>query len=252
MKKMIAMLLTLALLLCGAAAFAEEGEGMEIKCAIEDGCYVIRIPNENGDLGWLADEMAQDDSVVKLASAELEGDEFVVKYEPTGDGEVSVHVSHYRGYVCNEQYGWDLTVKDGAVVECTGGSHTVAPDEAEQDPFLVGEWMESETQFAQMTIEKNEDGGWNVEIAAPMTHGAYIFKTTISYDCDRDCFVYDKGKFWDVPITDSDEDVELGEAAVAGTVGSFTLSGDEQNPILTWYDEDNQEQPVVFQRMEAE
>ena len=247
MKKLIAMLMTLALLACGAAALAEAGNAQEVKCGIEDGGYVIRIPDENGDLGWLADDMAQDETVVKLASAGLEGDEFVVKYEPVGDGEVSVDVKHYLGIACDRMFSWDLTVKDGAVAECTGGSYTEAPDEADQDPYLSGEWLEAGTQFTNLTIEKNEARGWNVEIAAPLTHGAYIFKTTVYYDCELDRFVYDKGKFWEVPITDSDEVVELGEAAVAGATGSFAFSEDG---TLTWIDDEkvSDSQETVFER----
>ena len=120
MKKLFVVILAVALLLC-AAALAEETKA-EVKGEIVDGSYVIRIPDENGDLGWLADDMAQDDSVVKLAKAGLEGNEFVIQYDPTGDGEVSVGARHYIGIACNEYLTWDLSVKDGKVTEVTGGS----------------------------------------------------------------------------------------------------------------------------------
>ena len=138
--------------------------------------------------------------------------------------------------------------ENGAVTECTDGYFTAAPEEADLDAWLSGEWLEAETQFTQMTIEKNEARGWNVEIAAPMTHGAYIFKTTIYYDCDVNGFVYDKGKFWDVPITDTDEAVELGEAKLAGTTGVFAFVEDDQEVYLTWYDDHDPETEVVFER----
>ena len=250
MKKWIATLLTLALLLCGMATLAEADAAA--RGEIEDGSYVIRIPDPSEDLGWIADDMAQDDSVVKLAGEEHVDGEYVVRYEPVGDGDVSVYVRHYTGIACDEMYGWDLRVKDGAVQESFGGSYAAAPDPAEMDPYLIGEWLEAETQFTQMSIAKNEGGrGWDVEIASPMTHGAYIFKTTIYYDCDLDAFVYDKGKYWEVPITDSDEEVELGEAAVAGTTGTFTFAGDEQDLWLIWYDDQDPEREISFQRADA-
>ena len=118
----------------------------------------------------------------------------------------------------------------------------------ETDAALIGDW-ETEDQFSRMTIEKNPGGeDWDVEIASPLTHGAYIFKTTIYYDCDVNGFVYDKGKFWDVPITDSDEAVELGEAKLAGTTGVFTFVEDDQEVYLTWYDDHDPETEVVFER----
>lgn len=234
--------------LCGFAALSE---GEEIVCAIEDGSYVIRIPDENGDLGWLADDMAQDDSVVRLASAELEDGAFVVRYDPVNDGEVTVNVRHYIGVACDRMFSWDLLVKDGAVQESTGGAYTAAPDEAEQDAYISGEWLEDETQFTQMTIEKNEARGWDVEVAAPLTHGAYIFKTTVCYDCELDGFVYDKGKYWEVPITE-EENPELGEAAVYGTTGIFIFAGDEENLRLIWIDDQNPDRRITFQKMTDE
>ncbi len=249
MKKTLIGLLIAALCLTG---FAVAGGNEAVVCDIENGRYIIRIPDPTGDLGWVADEMAQDDSVVKLAGAELVDDHFVVQYAPTGDGDVSVYVKHYTGIACDRMFGWDLRVEGGAVVEANGGSYTESGDPSDSDPYLIGEWMEKDVQFTQMTITKNEDGrGWDVEIASPMTHGAYIFKTTIYYDCELHAFVYDKGKYWDVPITDSEEEVELGEAKVAGTTGRFTFAGDPENLILSWYDDQTDGQEIFFERVEA-
>ncbi len=237
--------------LCLTGLALAEPADAPVRCDIEDGVYVIRIPDPEGDLGWLADDMAQDDSVVKLADEALEGDEYVVRYAPAGDGEVTVAVRHYIGIACDRMYTWDLTVKDGVVQENTGGSFTAAPDEAELDPYFSGEWLEEETQFTQLTVAKGEDRGWDVEAVAPLTHGAYVFKTTVYYDCDLNAFVYDKGKFWDVPITDSEDAPELGEAKVAGTTGSFTLDGDADALALTWYDDVRPEETVVFARADS-
>ena len=121
-------------------------------------------------------------------------------------------------------------------------------DEADMDQYLSGEWLEVDTEFTQMTITRNEAQGWDVEIASPLTHGAYIFKTTIQYDDDQQCFTYDKGKFWDVPITE-EENPELGEAVIAGTIGTFTFAGDDL--ILTWVDDSQPERKVRFERADA-
>lgn len=123
--------------------------------------------------------------------------------------------------------------------------------EVDQD-WIVGSWIECETQFTEMTVEKNQVVGWDIVIASPMTHGAYIFKTTIYYDAESDSFVYDKGKYWDVPITDSYDEEDLGEAKVAGTVGSFAVVPDEQTLRLTWVDSQTPDTEVVFERVEAE
>lgn len=256
MKKLIAMLMTLALLVCGLATFAlaEDAEATvneKFNTLIEDGQFIIQVASD-GDLAWIADDLAQDPSVLELAFTDTVEDTFVARYAPVGDGDMTVGVRHFMGVACDEMMTWDVHVENGAVTEVTGGSYAVAGDDAEIDPVLVGEWIEKDTQFTQMTIEKNPEKGWDVEIASPMTHGAYIFKTTIQYDCERNGFVYDKGKYWDVPITDSEEEVELGEAAVAGTTGIFTFVGDPVDMLLEWCDDQNPENTIVFEPFKAE
>ena len=249
MKKLIAVFVMLALLLCGMASHAEiaaDDAGASIKCQIENGSYVIQVESGNG-LGWIADDMAQDDSVVKLGYAGSQEGAFAARYDPMGDGDVTVSIRHYTGIACDEVHTFDLHVENGAVTESTGGSFTASPNEAEQDPYLSGDWLESETQFARMTIAKNEERGWDVEITSPLTHGAYVFKTTVYYDCDLDSFVYDKGKFWDIPITDA-ENPELGEARIAGAAGAFTFVMDGQKLCLSWYDDQQPGQEILFER----
>ena len=251
MKKAFVLLLTLALMIVGFAAHAEAADVETIRCEIENGSYIIHIPDENGDLGWLADDMSQDDSIVKLARAELENGEFVVQYDPVGDGAITVIVRHFTGIACDEALTWDLLVEGGAVVECTGGSHTASPDPAEFDPYILGEWQ-TEDGLAAMTVEKNPGGGaWDVEIAGALAQGGYVFKTTIYHDCEANSFVYDKGKYWDAPITDAEDDVELGEARVAGTTGIFILLGDESALRLEWFDSDRLDETLVFVRADA-
>ena len=245
MKKLTALLLSLAMLLCAATALAEDGDiaqGTDIRCDIEDGSYVIRIADENGDLGWLADDMSQDASVVTLAGEGLEGGEYVVRYAPVADGEATVAVRHYIGIACDEMHTFDLVVKDGAVQESTGGSYTASPDEAEQDPYLSGQWLEAGDGFARMTIAKGEGRGWDVEIRADSETDDFRFVTTVYYDCDKDSFVYDKGKFWDEPGDAAD----LGEASAAGTCGDLAFSGDEGDLRLTWYDDRYPDREVGF------
>ena len=252
MKKMIALVLILMLALCGLAATAEANDETKINCLIEDGSFIIQIDDPEGDLGWVADDMAQDDSVVKLYDADLVEDTFVVRYDPVGDGDVTVGVRHYTGIACDELHTFDLHVENGAVTESTGGSTAASPDEAVQDPYLSGRWQEQETQFSELDIAKNEARGWDVEIHAPLTHGAYVFKATVCYDCKLDAFVYDKGKFWDVPITDGEDEGELGEAKIAGATGSFTLGGTEEALTLTWYNDQSPEASVVFEKAAAD
>ena len=250
MKKLFAMILAAALLLCSFAAFAEAPEA-QIKGEIVNGSYVIHIPDDNGDLGWLADEMAQDDTVVKLARAELADKEFVAQYDPTGDGEVTVGIRHYTGIACDKYQTWDLSVKNGAVVEVTGGSYTASPAPETFDPQMIGEYNSADG-MAVMTVTKNEGGrAWDVEINGASSQGGYVFKTTVYYDCEMNRFVYDQGKTWDAPITEDDAPAELGEAKAAGQAGAFFFTGDPEDMILTWMRDEDAENTIDFQRKDA-
>lgn len=238
MKKIFAVLLIAMLALCGYA-MAEDLTG-----DIEDGCYVIRLNAK--DEGWIADDMAQDDTVVKLESAEYADGVFTVKYAPVGDGSMTVGLRHYTGIACDQYHTMDLTVADGAIQEAVSGSYTASPDLAIFDPFLFGRW-DSEDGMATMIIGKNPGGSaWDVEITAAEGQGAYVFKTTVYFDCELNAFVYDKGKFWKVPITDSDAAEPLGEADVAGTTGRFAIIGEEDDLHLDWYDDQSAGETLEF------
>ena len=254
MKKIIAVIMTLALLVCGAAAFAEEAstmeaDGIQVNTLIEEGEFIIQLDVSDGDLMWEAYDMEQDDSVVQLAYADVLEDTFVARYSPVGDGDVTMGIRHMAGPACDQYMTWDLHVEGGAVQEVLGGSHAKAPADEEIDPYLIGSWVEQETQFATMTIEKNPTRGWDLTVVSPVSHGAYVFTASVLFDCELNSLVYNKGKFWDIS-GDYEEGAELGEAAMAGTIGSFAVAGDEDNLTLEWYDTDRAEEAVLFVRAE--
>ena len=149
----------------------------------------------------------------------------------------------------------DIVKKIAAIILAAAlclGCAALAEETADISPEdCLGQWVECETQFTQMTIEKDPAEGWDVEITSPLTHGAYIFKTTIQYDEDLRCFIYNKGEFWDVPVTE-EENPELGEAKITGTAGLLAFSGDEENLILAWVDDSQPEKEVLFERADAD
>lgn len=246
MKKLFAIMLALALCLTGFA-MAESTVEEKFHTQIEEGSFIIQVDSK-GDLAWVADDMAQDSSVVKLYDADTLDDTFVVRYDPVGDGDVTVGVRHYSGIACDEMMTYDLHVEGGAVQSVTGGSYAVANQDEAMDQALVGTWHEKDNQFATMTIEKNPARGYDIEIVSPVSHGAYVFKTSVLLDCELNSFVYGKGKFWDID-GNYGEGAELGEARTAGTTGSLTPSGDSENPVLEWHDDDeNPETSIVFVR----
>ena len=221
---------------------------------IEDGSYILRFPVQENETGeWVADDMSQDDSIVKLAYARLENGAFEVRYDPVGDGEMAVAVRHMNGIACDEAHTFELLVKDGKIQEVTGGSYTASPTDEELAAYCIGEWREQETQFTQMTIGTNDEGALTAEIVSPMTHGAYLFRMTLHYDCELNAFLYDDGEQYDLPITDSEE-ADLGEPVQQNLSGRLLLLADENDTLLlSWYNQLTPEEPeIVFFRLNGE
>ena len=221
---------------------------------IEDGSYILRFPVQENETGeWVADDMSQDDSIVKLAYARLENGAFEVRYDPVGDGEMAVAVRHMNGIACDEAHTFELLVKDGKIQEVTGGSYTASPTDEELAAYCIGEWREQETQFTQMTIGTNDEGALTAEIVSPMTHGAYLFRMTLHYDCELNAFLYDDGALYDLPITDREE-ADLGEPVQQNLSGRLLLLADENDTLLlSWYNQLTPEEPeIVFFRLNGE
>ena len=246
MRKVFVCLIALALALCAAAA----GEGMapaQVSGNIEDGAYVLTVqvvPDDDGE--WRADEMAQDSSVVRLASAGTEGGVFSARYEPAGDGQVSVYLRHFnRHNACDRMLGFDLLVRDGKVQEVTGGSETESPAEYDQDPYFSGEWLEKDTQFITLDVTKNIGDGWQIEMTSPVSHGAWIIKATAYYDCDYDAFVYADGVRYDILPDGGTPEKE----AEKGLWGTIRFAGTEDSLQLVWYGmESSGNEEVTFER----
>ena len=239
-KKRIAALLAAALALAGFAA-AETVTG-----SFEDGCYVIRMAVE--DECWVADDMAQDPSVVTLGGAEYLDGSFIVRYEPAADGDVTVGVRHFDGIACDEVFTWDLAVRDGAVQEVTGGSHTASPDEEEQDAAVSGEWTVNDDIMAGMTVARNADRGWAVEIRTVGPEGAFVYRADMFFDCELDAFVYAGGTVYASEVTASG-DSPLGEVVDDDASGTIRFVAAEDGEIrLRWYNDRAPEETADFHR----
>jgi hypothetical protein len=233
MKRLFALALTLMIALSGVAALAAGGN--KINYLIEDGSFIIQIDDPEGDLGWLADDMSQDDSVVKLYDADLIEDTFVVRYDPVGDGDMSVGVRHYTGIACDQMHTYELVVTDGKIADVTGGSITYTTPDDDLDPYFSGAWMEKDTQFTTMDIARDAFRGWNVTITSPMTHGAYVFTAHAEYDCELEALVYADGARYDMPAG-YDGVSALTDPAETGLTGRLDLSEAKGSIGLTWYD----------------
>ena len=132
------------------------------------------------------------------------------------------------------------------------GSVTGEKTAEELDAAFGGDWLQAETQFTRMTLARNEADGWNVEIISPVTHGAYVMQATLAYDSEAGVLVYADGRFYDVPITDS-ETSELGEPVRVDTTGSLTPEPCGEDGIaLRWRNSEAPEETVLFVRDEAQ
>ena len=246
MKKLFLMILA-ALFLLPALAMAEDAEAVtHVNSFIDEGSFVIQIEVPDGDLGWQAADMSQDDSVVVLAYSDVLEDTFVARYDAVGDGDMTVCVRHMNSLACDKALTWDLHVQDGAVQEVLSGSHTESPDEMEQDPYISGEWLVNDDIMAGLTIAKNDGQGWSLQIATAYPN-VCVFQADMAYDCELDKFVYSNGTVYQSEITESPEIVlgEVLETDVCGTLGFVEVNGELR---LEWYNELSPEETAIFYR----
>ena len=224
--------------------------GTQVNTLIVEGSFVVQIPVAEGNDGWQADDMSQDDSVVKLYDADIIEDTFVARYDPTGDGDMAVCVKHMNGIACDEAFTWDLRVKGGVVQEIIGGSHAQAPDEAELNPQIAGDWQIDDIVMAGMTIAKNEGRGWALEIRSAFPK-ARVFRANVCFDCERNALVFNDGIYYDFEIDNTPEG-KVGEALASDVEGSLALTADEEgNIILAWYNALETDETARFHRPEG-
>lgn len=230
-----------------AVTLVREAQGEKINTLLVEGSFVIQVDVSDGDDGWVADDMAQDPTVVALYDADIIEDTYVARYDAVADGEVTVGLRHMDGDVCDEAYTYDLLVKDGAVQEVTGGSYTASPDEAEQDPYISGEWQVNDAIMAGLTITKNAGVGWALQIATAYPD-VHVLKANIRYDCELDTFVYYDGVVYESEITNSPE-VVVGDVVKTDVYGTLTIAqGSEGDLELTWYNSLSPEETATFHR----
>lgn len=223
--------------------------GTSVSTLIEDGGFTVRIPVAAGDEGWLADDMSQDDSVVKLSSAEIVDDAFVARYDPAGDGDMAVCVKHMSGIACDKAFTFDLRVAGGAVREVIGGSHAIAPADAELNPYIEGEWQVNDEVMAGMTVSKNDGSGWSAELRMAWPEQR-VLKANIFYDCELDQFVYADGALYEYAI-DSTPEGRIGDAIATDVSGSFQFKADGDSIELLWFDSRNPDASTRFYRPEG-
>ena len=217
----------------------------------DEGHFIIQITVPKDDAGeWHADDMSQDDSVVKLYYADTLEDTFVANYAPAGDGAMTVATRHFDGVACDEVYNWDLTVKEGKIAEAFCSAWTTSPDEGDQDALIIGEWVEPENGLRAMSVEKNPDVGWDVTVVAAESRGARLFTMNVRYDCELAAFVYADGKVYETAITDGG-DAEPGALLRDDLTGSIRfVEGDDGKLALNWYSDLTPEETTQFVRGE--
>ena len=238
------------ILLLIAACVPALGEGQPspgLTGTLEDGCYILRVAVSPDDPGeWKADKILPDGAAVSLDTTEQTEDGLVLRYVPLRDGTATILLRHFTGIACDELHGIELKVTDGRIEESPGGFYTASPDENDLDTVLSGRWLEEGTQFTSMTVIKNPEGGWDVELVSPVSHGAWVFRAAVFYDCEQDALVYEGGRFYDLPAA-GPEAVDPEKPAASDITGAFFLTTDDGvMPALTWTNSRTPDETVRF------
>ena len=265
---------TVVLAMLSAAVFAlpvcaEEEPQMahgEIEGELEDGIYTIRIQatdHDDPDMYWTAwDGDKGDASYVELLtqSDQEEGLAYAGSFMASpgaGDGEDFIRLVYTNGQYVAEYMDWNVSVKDDAIAEVTGGGQAFPTSGSDLAPVLEGTWEEEDGNLF-MEISPEEDGSLLFVISSGGGRdGAATFYTMHAYyDAVKDALVYWDGEEVTAEITNgleeavteeaAEEDAaeealteggEESEEAAAGT-GMFALEvQDEENVAILWRDD---------------
>ena len=236
MKKLVLLMAVLFSVFCLIAS-AEEAQVPQAECSLEDGLLVIRVPLDAEDGGawaaWLSDE--DEDRSVDLQSSETADGFTVFTLAPLSDGWDTVEILRMRDDICVEFYSFLIEVQDGAFSETPYMDHNVSPDEALFDPYLIGEWLEAETQFRSMEISDRDGSGWDVTVVSPVSHGAYKFTASVHYDCSVDSLLYTDGTLYDLPAT-GEEPVTPTREGLSGCIDLDVSAEADGQLMLVWED----------------
>lgn len=232
MKRFTALMLILAALVLCAATSEVSGN---IENDLRAGSFILNIPIVEGDDGTWRTEIVSGGDVVKQSGERVQDGVFQARFDPVSNGEATVAAQRFEGIVCDRAITWTLVVSEGKVEVINLVSDIEAPA-----TDVTGEWREAKTQFTAMTIAPRPDKGWDVEITSPLTHGAYIFRARMWYDCALNAFVYDDGTFYDIPLVDG----ESPKAVAVGTAGNLTFDDASR---LIWQDSERNGDRVIFE-----
>ena len=188
--------------------------------------------------------------MVFLSSVSNEAGYYSAVFEPVAEnGTAIVKLRHFNAHTCDQIHTINLVLKDGKIQEIESGSSTISPSDEDLNPYISGSWVEKDTQFTILNIDSTKDGGWTVEISSPITHGAYIIRATIYYDCEMDAFVYTDGLLFDLNSAGQIPE----KASEEGLMGTLVFHGSEEAPELIWHNNSSINAEIVqFERTVAE
>ena len=142
--------------------------------------------------------------------------------------------------------------EDGAMQETSGGACEAAL--SDEDPDIAGEWRQEETQWESLFAERSSEGGWDVEIISPLTHGAAGFLGNFRFSCGENALVCTDGALYEAPITDEETEAGYGALISDGLHARIVLVPDAdpagENLRLDAYTDMHEDGPVTFVRAE--
>lgn len=243
-------------------AFANETEtepeirpDINVDTELTDGIMTIRIKSDrnNPDFYWESYEGDKGDaSYVELVTqSDMEdGYAYVGSFRAIPDAsdeeeEDLIRLVYTDGHYVKEYMDFNVTTKDGEILEEVGGGQAFATTGSDLAPFLEGVWEEKDgTHTMEVSLTDDDGLAFTISDGSGKDGQTAYYTMTGYYDCIKDALVYWDGTEHVAAISDGTGETENETEAEAGTgTGLFALdaSYDEKSEdlaiTLLWKDD---------------
>ena len=225
----------------------------ESSTSLEDGILTVSISPEAAGGGFYWSYVDEGDGKkVELVTdtTDEKGYAYVGSFRGIEDGDDVIRLVFGNGVYVQQYRDFNVTVKDGEITECTGGSAFLPTLSDDLADVLEGTWTEADGNRS-MNIELNAVDGFDVTVSdgSGKDGKTELYAFTAYYDAIAEGLIYRDGTTVEAEITAGDEtEAEVFEKTGdgSGIIMIGTMEDNDDEIELHWQDASSDEGLIGF------